>query len=102
MIRSKEQIEFIIEALEEAIGWAEYADDYFKEKHNLKRDQENVQKSISMLREALEVNTKDTKSCEWKQNEYDKAWQNPQCLGDSTLVLNDDFKFCPYCSGEIA
>jgi len=40
---------FIKETLTEAIGWADYADDYFKEKHNLKKDQEDVEECIKIL-----------------------------------------------------
>lgn len=47
-------VQFIIETLQEAIGWAEYAPSYFQEKHNLDRDQEAVLTSIKLL-ESLDV-----------------------------------------------
>jgi len=47
---TKEEIEFIIETLEVAIEWSDYADDYFKEKHNLDKDKKDVKKSIALLR----------------------------------------------------
>ena len=44
-------IDFIIETLETAIEWAEYADDYFKEKHNLNKDKRMVDKAIKILKD---------------------------------------------------
>lgn len=56
----KEEAEFIIETLETAIDWAEYATPYFQEKHNLAKDKEDVQKAIKLLRAA----TLENKICE--------------------------------------
>ena len=47
---TRDEVEFIIETLEVAIDWSSYADDYFKEKHNLYKDKEDVKKSIEILR----------------------------------------------------
>ena len=49
---TKEEKDFIIEALGEAIGWAEYAGDYFQQKHDLNTDKDNVEKSIRLLKES--------------------------------------------------
>lgn len=46
---SKEEIEFIKETLINAIEWADYAPDYFKEKHNLDKDKEDVKKAIKII-----------------------------------------------------
>lgn len=54
---TQKDIDFIIDTLETAIEWAEYADDYFKKKHGLEKDKENVSKSIELLKE-LKANTK--------------------------------------------
>ncbi|MHA1691825.1 MAG: hypothetical protein ACTSU7_09315 [Candidatus Heimdallarchaeaceae archaeon] len=43
------EIEFIKESLLEAISWSDYANDYFKKKHNLQRDMDNVNHSIEIL-----------------------------------------------------
>lgn len=53
----KDKIEFIIDTLETAIEWADYADDYFKKKHGLEQDRENVKKSIDMLHSLEQQNT---------------------------------------------
>ena len=45
----REDVEFIKETLVYAIEWADYADDYFKEKHNLKQDKENIVKCMKIL-----------------------------------------------------
>ena len=50
---TKEEINFIIETLEDAISWADYADPYFQIKHNLLRDQRNVTNAIILLKEAF-------------------------------------------------
>ena len=50
---TKQEIEFIIETLETSIEWSDYAGDYFKEKHNLKKDKEDVEKSIAILNKSL-------------------------------------------------
>lgn len=54
-----EEIDFVIDTLETAIEWAEYADEYFQKKHGLAQDKENVLKSIEILK-AL----KTPKTCE--------------------------------------
>lgn len=46
-----EQAKFIIETLETAIDWAEYATPYFQEKHNLAKGKEDVLKAIELLKE---------------------------------------------------
>jgi len=46
---SKSDKDFIIDTLECAIEWREYADDYFKKKHHLEKDKENVKKCIEIL-----------------------------------------------------
>jgi hypothetical protein len=53
LLKFKSQFNFIIETLEESIAWAEYADDYFKQKHNLDIDKENVRKCVEILNEQL-------------------------------------------------
>jgi hypothetical protein len=44
-----EDIDFIIDSIETAIEWAEYADPYFQVKHGLESDKNNVRKSIELL-----------------------------------------------------
>jgi hypothetical protein len=44
-----EDIDFIIDSIETAIEWAEYADLYFQVKHGLESDKNNVRKSIELL-----------------------------------------------------
>jgi hypothetical protein len=56
---SRQEVSFIKDALTEAIGWAEYASDYFQQKHDLSTDKENVEKSIKILDE-LESRTCET------------------------------------------
>ena len=46
---TREEIEFIKETLVTAINWASYADDYSKEKYNLKQDIEDVRKCKEMI-----------------------------------------------------
>ena len=48
---NREETAFIKETLVEAIGWAEYADDYFKEKHNLDKDKRDIDKAFDILYE---------------------------------------------------
>jgi len=43
------QIDFIISTLEEAIGWSEYTPEYFKAKHRLADDKEDVLEAIKIL-----------------------------------------------------
>lgn len=52
-----EEIEFVIDTLETAIEWAEYADEYFQKKHGLAQDKENVSKSIELLKKLKEPKT---------------------------------------------
>ena len=40
---------FIVETLEVMKDWTDYAPDYFKEKHNLSKDLEDVSKAIAIL-----------------------------------------------------
>jgi hypothetical protein len=60
--------EFIIEAMQEAIFWAEYAPDYYKEKHNLKQDQENVEKAIEILK--AKCKPKSCSTCKYLLRSY--------------------------------
>ncbi len=46
---TEEEKLFIIETLEVSIEWAEYAPEYFKEKHNLEKDKADVKKAIEIL-----------------------------------------------------
>lgn len=46
---TQEDIDFIIDSIEAAIDWAEYADPYFQAKHGLELDKNNVRKSIELL-----------------------------------------------------
>jgi len=48
--------ERIINAIETIEEWAEYATPYMKEKHNLKKDKENVKIAISMVKAMQETN----------------------------------------------
>jgi len=52
---SRDNIDFIIETLENAISWADYADAYFKDRHDFDKDQENVNKAIAILKEQKEL-----------------------------------------------
>lgn len=47
----KEEAEFIVETLETAIEWAEYATLYFQMKHTLDVYKEDVQKAIKLMRD---------------------------------------------------
>ena len=49
---TREEADFIKETLVDAIDWSSYADDYFKEKHNLAKDVSNVHKCIELLSES--------------------------------------------------
>ena len=57
----REDVDFIKETLVNAIDWAEYADDYFKEKYGLDQDKENVEKSIKLL-DSFEKQLEDAKA----------------------------------------
>ena len=48
---TEEEKQFIIETIEELIGWTEYTPDYFAEKHNLKSDIVDAKKSIELLKD---------------------------------------------------
>lgn len=63
-----EEIDFVIDTLETSIEWAEYADDYFKKKHGLEQDKENVLKSIELLK-ALQI-PKTCHSCVFNENSF--------------------------------
>ena len=66
----KEEAEFIIETLETAIDWAEYATPYFQTKHNLDVYKEDVKKAIKLMRDF------ESRTC------------------DSCLFYDDDCKVC--------
>lgn len=59
---------FIIETLRTAIEWAEYTDDYFKQKYGLEEDKENVLKSIEILQTLEEP--KSCNSCKYFDDEF--------------------------------
>lgn len=81
---TREEIGFVIDTLETAIEWAEYADDYFKKKHGLEQDKENASRSIELLKALKAPKTcdgckhpneaTDDTPCEWcsrfKQNKF--------------------------------
>lgn len=53
LLEFQSKFEFIIDTLETVIEWADYADDYFKKKHGLDQDRENVNKSIEILKRQM-------------------------------------------------
>lgn len=53
LLEFESHFEFIIDTLETVIEWADYADDYFKKKHGLDQDRENVNKSIEILKRQM-------------------------------------------------
>ena len=88
----KEEAEFIIETLETAIDWAEYATQYFQEKHNLAGDKEDVQKAIKLIRE-LENRTCDR--C-WFYDDDCKVCTNDSVFGmDKDLIRTGAFSTLP-------
>lgn len=62
---TSKDIDFIIDTIETAIEWAEYADPYFQAKHGLESDKNNVRKSIELLNVLKLEQPKTCDGCQW-------------------------------------
>lgn len=79
---TREEKDFIIDTLEYAIEWAEYASDYFQKKHDLKTDRYNVKKSIKLLKQ-----NRTCENCIYRSNS-----------GDFCSLWGDGWNFDDFCS----
>ena len=75
-MKEKEAV-FLIETLETAIDWAEYATPYFQEKHNLNRDKEDVKNAIKLIRE---IESRTCENCKFYQPETIKGTLFKRCF----------------------
>lgn len=73
-------IEFIKETLLKAIGWADYAPEYFKEKHNFEQDRINVELCILLLND---FENKTCSNCKWYE-----SYPSVCCNADSPLCAD--------------
>lgn len=78
---TREEIAFIIETLQEVIEWAEYAPQYFQDKHGLQQDKNNVDKAIYSLRN---FESRTCENCKYFNLETGKqpdglSWEKIEC-----------------------